>query len=74
VGTRWQPIIADGIQRGYRVAGEVPRRAQPEPALSPVHDVADVRQLGSVDISPQPDERTDEVDEAEIGAIQLVET
>ena len=32
-----------------------------------------LRQLGSVDISPQPNERTDKVDEAEIGAIQLVE-
>ena len=29
--------------------------------------------LGSVDISPQPDERTDKLDEAEIGAIQFVE-
>lgn len=28
--------------------------------------------LGSVDISAQPDERTDEVDEPQIGAIQLV--
>ena len=29
--------------------------------------------LGSVDISSQPHERTDELDKAEIGAIQLVE-
>jgi hypothetical protein len=31
------------------------------------------RLLGSVDISPQPDECTDKLDEAEIGAIQFVE-
>jgi hypothetical protein len=58
-------VVPGGVQETLRAMSNRAIRAYVRTVCSSI--------LGSVDNSSQPDEHTDEVDESQVGAIQLVE-